>query len=85
MGLGKTILAKIVDAKTPMIPVSNTPIKSNKPSDDCKKTAKMNVRLLRRSRSAKDLFCDFQNSTGLPYLNGFDQIIGTLDLAGLFN
>ena len=81
MGLGKIMLAKIAEARVPIMPVSNTPIKSKSPSEDCKKIATMNLFLLRRLRSAKDCFCNLQNSTVSPYLNAFDLIIGgnTLD------
>ena len=67
------------EARVPMIPISRTPIKSKSPSDDCKKMAKVNLRLLRWSRRAKDFFCNLQNSTSLPYLMVFDEIIGVME------
>ena len=71
IGFGIAMLAKIADARVPMIPVSSTPSKSNRPSEDCKKIAKVYFRRLLWSRSASDFFCNLQNSTLLPYLNDF--------------
>jgi len=75
MGVGNATSAKIADARVPMMPVNNTPIKSKSPNEDCKKMAKAYFFRLLRSRSARDFFCNLQNSTVLPYLNDFDEII----------